>query len=98
MSPSPTALTPTLALLAAACSAAQRAEDPGTSCNEARAVVEAVKRAIVQEVIPDELTYSIGDDGNFYIVVGSYREPTAGFAPTARVDRQACSVTDVEWR
>lgn len=66
-------------------------------CTEERAL-EAVKRAIVDDVDPDLVSYSVSVDSQHFVVAGSYRGPMIGFEPTARVTRQSCDVAEIDWQ
>jgi hypothetical protein len=80
----------------AGCSVADRSA-AGQACTEERAL-EAVKRAIVEDVDPDLVSYSVSVDSQHFVVVGSYRGPMIGFEPTARVARRSCDVVGIDWR
>lgn len=86
-----------MALACLTCAARLDARPPSRSCSDGRAVA-VLKKHISEDVVPEELNYTVRRSGRVLIISGRYKEPTIGYEPVARVDAVRCRVMRVTWR
>ena len=45
-----------------------------------------------------ELTFSVTEDSQNYVIIGHLTEPAIGFEPTIQISKSDCSARVIEWR